>query len=81
MEEHDRHSLICPVLKTIDNCRISCGADSRKASKVASPKASCFTLRIRVEFFSKLVSTSSKEIAARKFLENNVSIKIFYRLF
>jgi hypothetical protein len=65
--KHD--SLIFPVLKTIDDCRISWGAASRKASKVAAPKASCFSLRIRDVFFSKLVSISSKAKDDRKFLE------------
>jgi hypothetical protein len=65
----NRHLLIFPVLKTIDNCKINCGAASRKASKVAAPKASCLTLRIRDTFFSKLVSISSSATADRKFLK------------
>jgi hypothetical protein len=74
----NRHVLKCPVLKTIDNCKINCGAASRKASKVAAPKASCFILRIRDEFFSKLVSISSSAKVDRKFLEEKRIFKKYH---
>ena len=31
---------IIPVLKMIEHCKMNCGADSRKASKIPRPRAS-----------------------------------------
>ncbi len=63
-----RNSLILPVLRTIEHCKINCGAASRKASRMPALRASCFILRTKVEFSGKLVSVNRRAKNELKFL-------------
>jgi hypothetical protein len=61
--------LMIPVRRTMDDCKMNCGADSRKASKVPLSKASFFILNISCEFSGKLVSIIKRPMKSLKFLE------------
>ncbi len=60
---------ISPVLKTIDDCKMNCGADSRKASKTPEFKASFFIFNIKVEFSGKLVSIIKSPMKSLRLLK------------
>ncbi len=58
-----------PVLKTIDDCKMNCGADSRKASKTPLSNASFFISKTKVEFSGKLVSIIKRPTNSLKLLK------------
>ncbi len=61
-----------PVLKTMDDCRMNCGADSRKASNTPLSNASFFNLKTKVEFSGKDVSINKIPTKILKFLKNKI---------
>ncbi len=59
-----------PVLKTIDSCKISCGAASRKASYNPRVTASPLIFATRVKFSGSCVSIVIKAQNAQRTLKN-----------
>ena len=61
--------LMFPVLRTINDWRINCGADSKNASKTPEAKAFFLMLRTRCKFSGKLVSISKSATNSLIFLK------------
>ncbi len=58
-----------PVLKTIDHCKMNCGADSRNASRIRDSTDSAFILSITTMLSGWDVSIEAKPMPSLKYLE------------
>jgi hypothetical protein len=70
------YSLIIPVLRTMEHCKMNCGADSKKASMMLELKTSFLIIEIISWFPGRLVSKKKRPKKDLKFLEKCNFVKL-----